>query len=381
MCATCHGVNTERLRKVPAACALAACALAACSSGGNGDAGAAADVAVDVALEAVATPGDAAVDAAPDATLDAPQDAPALPVVPVGGACDPNERANVCAAASTCAGTGTAARCVADGAMGGRCRTATSRCDAGLACDDDRLAPTCRTAVAEGERCDPAGVTNICVSPARCTTAMAVSTCRTAPYIESRLMPPTFVNACASGGTRIALAGTSRDDTHATAPLTIPFTFRFFGVDYTRVWPSTNGYAVFGATAPQDRPGGRDRFPADEGPLVAAFWADLVLRAAPGSDLCVRTVGAAPDRQFVIEWLDAYHTTYDSTHLTFEVVLTETTNTVDVIYNRLDPAGDTTAEYVRGALATIGLQSDRGAQFVAHAGTVATTAGLRFTPR
>ena len=300
-----------------------------------------------------------------------------------GGGSPPPPIANVCAAASTCAGTGTAARCLADGVMGGRCRgaSATSRCDAGLACDDDRLSPTCRTVVVEGDRCDPAGVANLCVAPARCTTAMAVSTCRTAPYVESRLMPPTFVNACASGGTRVSLAGTARDDTHAAAALTIPFTFRFFGDGYTQVWPSTNGYVVFGATAPQDRAGGRDRFPADEGPLVAAFWADLVLRAAPGSDLCVRTLGVAPGRQFVIEWLDAYHTTYDTTHLNFEVVLTETTNTVDLIYNRLDPASDTIAEYVHGALATIGLQGDRGAQFVAHPGTVATTYGVRFTPR
>ncbi len=373
---------TERIRGV-----LAVFALAACSSESSGDAGPATDGAVDVtradAADADAPAGDAPADVATvDTSPDAPEDAAALPVVPVGGACDPTERTNVCAMASTCAGTGTMARCVADGAMGGRCRaTASSRCDTGLACDDDRLSPTCRTAVAEGERCDPAGVTNVCVAPARCTTAMGMSTCRTAPYVESRLTPPTFINACATGGTRVSLAGTSRDDAHATAALTIPFTFRFFGVDYTQVWPSTNGYAVFGATAPQDRAGGRDRFPADEGPLVAAFWADLVLRAAPGSDLCVRTVGTAPDRQFVIEWLDAYHTTYDTTHLTFELVLTETTNTVDVIYSRLDPTGDTIAEYVHGALATIGLQSDRGAQFVAHAGTVATTAGLRFTPR
>ena len=372
---------------------LAVFALAACSSESGGDARPATDGAVDAtradAADADAPAGDApAGDALADVTTvdaaaDAAEDAPARPVVPVGGACDPSERANVCATSSTCAGTGAVARCVADGAMGGRCRaaTASSRCDTGLACDDDRLSPTCRTAVAEGERCDPAGVTNVCVAPARCTTAMGMSTCRTAPYVESRLMPPTFINACATGGTRVSLAGTSRDDAHAAAALTIPFTFRFFGVDYTQVWPSTNGYAVFGATAPQDRAGGRDRFPADEGPLVAAFWADLVLRAAPGSDLCVRTVGTAPDRQFVIEWLDAYHTTYDTTHLTFEVVLTETTNTVDVIYSRLDPTGDTIAEYVHGALATIGLQSDRGAQFLAHAGTVATTAGLRFTPR
>ena len=378
---------TERLCGV-----LAVCALAACSSESNTDAGATPDVRADV------TPGDApavdapAVDApadvappddvASDASSDA-ADAPALPVVAVGGACDPSERTNVCATGSTCAGTGAAARCVADGAMGGRCRAATapSRCDTGLACDDDRLSPTCRTAVAEGATCDPSGVSNICVAPARCTTAMGASTCRTSPYIESRLTAPTFVNACATGGTRITLSGASRDDAHASAPVTIPFTFRFFGVDYTQVGVSTNGYAVFGATAPRDLAGGAGRFPSDEGPLVAGFWADLVLRATPGSDLCVRTVGAAPNRQLVIEWLDAYHTTYDTTHLTFEVVLTETSNTVDVIYNRLDPTGDTIAEYVHGALATIGLQSDHGAQFAAHSGTVAAASGLRFTPR
>lgn len=361
-------LTTKSLRGV-----LAACALVACASESTGDAGPAQDGMAEVAI----------LDASDAGGDDVTADLSLLPIVPVGGVCDPNELADRCSTGASCVGTGTMARCVGEGVRGGRCRAATMavRCDAGLVCDDDLLSPTCRTTVAVGERCDPAGVTNLCVTPARCTTAMGASICRTAPYVESRLTAPTFVNACAMGGMRVALGGAGRDDAHAATALTMPFGFRFFGAEYTRVWPSTNGYAVFGVSAPQDRAGGADRFPADEGPLVAAFWADLVLRAGPGSDLCALTSGTAPNRQFVLEWLDAYHTTYDTTHLTFEVVLTETTNTVDIIYSRLDPTANTTAEYVHGALATIGLQSDRGAQFLAHPGTVATTAGVRFTPR
>ena len=61
-------------------------------------------------------------------------------------------------------------------------------------------------------------------------------------------------------------------------------------------------------------------------------------------------------------------------------MLTKITNTFDIIDSRLDPTANTTAEYVHGALATIGLQIDRGTQSLAHPGTVATTAGVRFSP-
>lgn len=96
--------------------------------------------------------------------------------------------------------------------------------------------------------------------------------------------------------------------------------------------------------------------------------------------MCVRTVGTAPNRQFVVEWLDVSAYMHDMAHLTFEAVLSETTNTVDVLFNTLTGTGmDSIA--VDGSNATVGIQNAAGTLFVAHSGTVSTTAGIRFAPR
>lgn len=55
-----------------------------------------------------------------------------------------------CPPTTHCIGDDAAMRCVADGAVGGRCRTAEPRCDEGLACDGR----DCRLAASEGEVCD-----------------------------------------------------------------------------------------------------------------------------------------------------------------------------------------------------------------------------------
>src|SRR5262249_6752930 len=109
---------------------------------------------------------------------------------------------------------------------------------------------------------------------------------------------------------------------------------------------------------------------------------DLVLRPGPGSDICYLSSGAAPNRRLAIEWKDALAfdaNAKEETHLTFELVLAETTNTLDFVYLTItSAAGDET--YVNGMSALIGLQSAGGAVFSEHSGTVTTTAAVRFSP-
>jgi hypothetical protein len=68
-------------------------------------------------------------------------------------------------------------------------------------------------------------------------------------------------------------------------------------------------------------------------------------------------------------------------HLTFAVVLHETTNILEFFYRRLEPSTGVLARYTNGALADIGLAGPTGQPFVIHRGPVSTTAGIRFTPR
>lgn len=324
-----------------------------------------------------------------------------VPTVPAGSACDPAGATSACAAGSSCRTTGSTSVCVADGAADAACRAAAPRCDATLECSASGVCVTapgtngglcratgaacdaglacspitdrCRAAVADGASCDPMGLTNACLAPAQC----ASGTCRRF-WAESAIASPSFLDACASG-TRVVLNGTSRDDTRALAAVTIPWTFSFFGAPQTQLWPSTNGFVQFGATAPSSPTAGSlpDEF---MGPLVALFWDDLVLRASPGSDLCVATVGASPERRLVIEWLDAYRYGTMDSHITAEIILNESGNTIDLIYSRLEAPAASSA-VVDGSRATIGLQNAAGALFIEHTGTVSTAAGIRFSSR
>ncbi len=282
-----------------------------------------------------------------------------LPIIATGAACDVTGAANICAAGSTC--------------------LAPTGSDAGGA--------VCVAPIAAGAACGPT-VPGHCATGLTCVTTGSTSTCQTGPFTESAIAAPTFLDACAMGRHETLVgsgdAGASRDDNHTAAAVTIPFTFTYYGAAQTSFWPSINGYGVFGTTAPHDSLGGALPLASDTN-VVAPFLTDLVLRAAPGSDICTATIGAAPNRQFVVEWLDVSAYAASATHLTFELVLHETANTVDFVYSRLDPGTGADAGVdptrVDGSHATIGLSGGAGAAPITHTGNIATTAGIRFTPR
>ena len=69
--------------------------------------------------------------------------------------------------------------------------------------------------------------------------------------------------------------------------------------------------------------------------LVAPYVGGLTTRA-PG--VCVATVGAAPNRQWVVEWNDATVGTSTTIHTTFEVILSEATGTIDLVYGTMTGA-------------------------------------------
>ncbi len=125
-----------------------------------------------------------------------------------------------------------------------------------------------------------------------------------------------WVDACAAPGSQRVLVGA--DDEAVT--LTLPFEFRYVGRVYSQVGVSSNGAVGFPTVLPlaanQDlpyRPMGDALFP---------LWTDLQLP----SGVCVATVGAAPDRRFVIEYERARRPGSTDFFATFEVVLDERTN-------------------------------------------------------
>ena len=87
--------------------------------------------------------------------------------------------------------------------------------------------------------------------------------------------------------------------------------------------------------------------------LIASFWDDLVM--PPQATITTKTVGAAPDRRFVVEWSNLSVLDEDgkdlNANLTFEAILFEGTNDIQFLYrNMTGPRSD-------GSSATVGAQN------------------------
>jgi hypothetical protein len=305
-----------------------------------------------------------------------------------GDPCDLASTMSYCAPPASCiVGAGTSGNCVDDGANGGRCRSGGTACDAMLGCNGSLASASsrCVPLVGSGMPCDPTKGTNVCAPPSACVTSGNMSTCQANTYTESSVPNPSFIDACATGTHVTNLVGRldPRDDGHPMAGIVIPFAFQFFGTPYDEIWPDTNGYAVLGSAPPTDVY--NPPIPVTtEGPTIFAFLEDLTLRPAPGSDMCYVVNGAAPSRQMVIEWLDASLSNVLATqpslaHLTFEMLLSEGTNQIDFVYQRLDSA-PADMSLVNGSQAAIGIQDPSGVRSSVHQGTVSISTGIHFSP-
>jgi hypothetical protein len=183
-----------------------------------------------------------------------------------------------------------------------------------------------------------------------------------------------FMSACGQPGAFSVLPMT--DD--GLTGLMLPFSFRFFGVATQSGWLSTNG--VLGFAGGSDEWINECAYTPDGGvqSAVLAFWDDLVTRA---SGICVATLGVAPNRQFITTWngVEVLESPMGTTNLTFSVVLSETTNTIDVLYGTMSGGSSAT-----GFSATIGLSRNMGLGYVldcCNQPCVMSFTGRRYTPR
>ncbi|MFO0606484.1 MAG: hypothetical protein U0324_25150 [Polyangiales bacterium] len=192
-----------------------------------------------------------------------------------------------------------------------------------------------------------------------------------------------------SSGTAATPSGGWDDDT-TTAIAMLPFTVPFFGVDQTRWSANSNGllqlYPM--ATGSTSTEYSNTTIPSTGTPngFVAAFWDDLRTVAASdggtGTGMLTATLGAAPNRRFVVQWTDFTLPSPDNTaRLTFQVKLFETTNVIEVHYCAVT-AGNARAS---GNSATVGVEDPTGASGTEISYLTADAArtgfGWRLTPR
>jgi hypothetical protein len=136
---------------------------------------------------------------------------------------------------------------------------------------------------------------------------------------------PTYSTAVAyNTGTVIP---SSDDATHG--PFNIGFTFNFFGNNYTQFYVGSNGWIGFSASQTTGYTAAYIPNAGSPRNVIMADWEDLF----PGStNIYYTTIGSAPNRKLVVSFNSVPHYSCRSNLHTFQFVLYETTNVIDINY-------------------------------------------------
>lgn len=173
-----------------------------------------------------------------------------------------------------------------------------------------------------------------------------------------------FIDPAGGGSSPSILAGT--DD--GGALLTLPFSFQFYGQSYTMLCVSSNGIAYFvsgnstfcGSSAQTVDFANTDlsstAVPGDL-PAVAPLWTDLTFAPNGAGAVYYQTAGTAPNRQFIVEWYNAFPAGTVSP-VTFEAILNEGSNNVLYQYKTVNLGSGNAAS--NGGKATVGIRNTGG---------------------
>ena len=141
-------------------------------------------------------------------------------------------------------------------------------------------------------------------------------------YVADDTVPYDFVDISGTG-TSFTLG-----DDEMSAPFPMGFNFNFYGTDYSDAYVCSNGFLSFlGGSCPfSSAP-----IPTAATPngFLAGWWDDL--NPSAGGSLYYETMGSAPNRVFLVEFLNVQHFS-SGNPVTFEYKLFEGTNVMEVHY-------------------------------------------------
>jgi hypothetical protein len=136
------------------------------------------------------------------------------------------------------------------------------------------------------------------------------------------------------------------DDCHTT--VSTPFPVSFYGASYGTIGISSNGNIQFGAGTPFDGyfNGCLPQSDFTE-PTLMAYWDDLLTSPkSAGNGIFTGVSGTAPNRTFVVQWRATLFS--GGNPLVFEVVFSESSPNIDVIYGS-GPFGQAETVGVQGS--------------------------------
>jgi len=177
--------------------------------------------------------------------------------------------------------------------------------------------------------------------------------------------------AAALTGTVLTSVSDSRG---SSTNVVIPFSFNYFGIAFTSVNVSTEGFLSFTQSSAD---GSSSFIGSSDGPasMIAPFWDNFDLAqdtdqfGSSVSEIRTEVVGSVGSRQFIVTWLnvdwaDAWPANGD---LTFQVILEEGSNDIIFQYVEMDDFGRPGRG--TGTLATIGIENPGetdGIQYLFH---------------
>lgn len=119
----------------------------------------------------------------------------------------------------------------------------------------------------------------------------------------------------------------SSSDDIVSGPFNIGFTFNFFNNNYTQFYICSNGWIGFSAGQTNAYTAAYIPNAGSPSNVIMADWEDLF----PGaSNIYYQTTGTAPNRKLIVSFYNTPHYSCRTTYYTFQFVLYETTNIIDI---------------------------------------------------
>ena len=189
------------------------------------------------------------------------------------------------------------------------------------------------------------------------TTAMATPFPGPDAFVYSGANIPFNFRDISAAGTQ-AFGGADTDDS-VTGAVPIGFAFSFYGTPYTSAYIGSNGFITF---SPGQLEGCCNGGPlpgtTTASNLVAGWFTDLVSGSpGVGDNIYYQTLGSAGSREFIVEYLNNPYFFNTPNSNTFEIILHEGTNDIELQYNRTSADGHTRSVGIENLGGTIGLQA------------------------
>jgi len=183
-------------------------------------------------------------------------------------------------------------------------------------------------------------------------------------YRFSDTIAPLDANAPAFSFVDISATGTLLplgDNQVSAVPL--GFTFNFYGLATSQVFVSSNGFLSFvGQQGAGCCAGGLIPDPGCPNEIIAGFWTFLDPTAS-GAAVYHQTLGAAPTRRFIVEF-KAVPVSVGRPLTTWEIILYEGRNEIQVQYLSAGNGGRTTSAGIENASGTVGIEWKHGTSSV-----------------